>query len=237
MKLKADLGNKKIELDIVYRNRRSLAIKIEPPDTITVLSPKGLDIAQIIKKVISKSGWINKKLDEFKAIGQEVFERKYIQGELYLYLGRKYPLFVKEGKTRKRPKVEMLTDRLVVYSPSRNNLDIKKELIKWYRKSAQSVFTRRAIPYLAVSAKRPLEIKAKEQKRRWGSCTPDGKIYINWRIAMAPLPVIDYILVHEISHLYHRDHSWHFWDKVSYFMPDYIERKRWLRKNGLMLDI
>jgi predicted metal-dependent hydrolase len=79
--------------------------------------------------------------------------------------------------------------------------------------------------------------KAKEQKRRWGSCTSRGDLYFNWRLAMAPPGIIDYIVVHELCHLAHKDHSRKFWDLVGSILPDFKKRKKWLKENGLKLEI
>nr|WP_255259871.1 M48 family metallopeptidase [Lentibacillus sp. CBA3610] len=73
------------------------------------------------------------------------------------------------------------------------------------------------------------------QHKRWGTCTPDGYIYINWRLIMAPLRVFDYVIVHELTHLKIKDHSPAFWKIVKSILPDFEERKEWLRVNGMGL--
>ncbi|MFH1781264.1 MAG: M48 family metallopeptidase, partial [Patescibacteria group bacterium] len=77
----------------------------------------------------------------------------------------------------------------------------------------------------------------KEQKKRWGSCSSRGSIYFNWRVIMAPPLVIDYIIVHEMSHLIHRNHSPKFWKQVELILPDYKVRKKWLRDHGDRMDL
>ncbi|MCK5254807.1 MAG: M48 family metallopeptidase, partial [Deltaproteobacteria bacterium] len=91
--------------------------------------------------------------------------------------------------------------------------------------------------YVNEIGKRPRIVKVKEQKRRWGSCTAKGNLYFNWRCVMAPSAVIDYIVVHEMSHLAIPNHSKRFWQKVGSVLPDYKKRRKWLKDNGLRLDI
>ncbi|TET07215.1 MAG: M48 family peptidase [Candidatus Atribacteria bacterium] len=81
------------------------------------------------------------------------------------------------------------------------------------------------------------QVKIKEQKKRWGSCTAKGNIYFNWRTIMAPSNVIDYIVVHELCHLAYSNHSKKFWDKVESILPDYKERRKWLKKYGIRMDL
>ncbi|WP_133627269.1 M48 family metallopeptidase [Fonticella tunisiensis] len=80
-------------------------------------------------------------------------------------------------------------------------------------------------------------VVVKEQKSIWGSCSSRGNINFNWRLIMAPLSVIDYVVIHELCHLKHQDHSSKFWSLVEYVMPDYKEKKKWLRENGGRLKL
>lgn len=83
----------------------------------------------------------------------------------------------------------------------------------------------------------PTKVVVKDQQARWGSCTKNGTININWRILMAPMRIIDYVIIHELSHMIHADHSSDFWKVVSSVMPDYDERKEWLRVHGATLQL
>ena len=84
---------------------------------------------------------------------------------------------------------------------------------------------------------KPQEIKVRDQKIRWGSCTKDGKLIFNWRIIMAPISAIDYIIVHELCHMKDPTHSARFWEKVESLSPSYRKWKEWLRINGRLLDL
>ncbi|GEM_PF-67505 len=113
----------------------------------------------------------------------------------------------------------------------------KKLLTKWYKKEAERIILQRCQILKTKFLKFPLKIKVKEQKKRWGSCNSKGYIYFNWRIIMAPIKIIDYLIVHEFAHLEHPNHSKGFWNFVQSIIPDYKNRKKWLKENELFLDL
>ena len=84
---------------------------------------------------------------------------------------------------------------------------------------------------------KPKGIRIMELKNRWGSCSDEGSLNFNWKCLMAPLTIIDYIVVHELAHIISKNHNEEFWNAIDKVMPDYEKRKMWLRKNGASLDI
>jgi predicted metal-dependent hydrolase len=234
MKLSTQYGNKKIEFELEYRNRKTLAIQVKPIDKVLVLSPKGLSEHIIKEKVKSKGKWILKKLLDFKDIGYIPFNREFADGEGFMYLGRNYLLQLFLNNSLARFKVKLSDGILIIYTPTKDPAILKKLLERWYRKEAEKVILKRIEYYKPKFSTEPAKIKIKEQKRRWGSCNSRGSIYFNWRIIMAPPLVIDYIIVHEMSHLIHRNHSPKFWKQVESMLPDYKVRKKWLRDHGVI---
>ena len=81
------------------------------------------------------------------------------------------------------------------------------------------------------------KVKVLDLGYRWGSCTKEGNLNFNWKIAMAPLSIIDYVVAHELIHLKEHSHSERFWKELSKVMPDYAKRKEWLKANGVYLDL
>jgi len=237
MKLSTQYGNKKIDFEVIYRDRKTLEIRVEPPDSIQVISPQGLKDEVIKEKVKSKGKWIIKKLIDFKDTGYIPLEREFVNGESFMYLGRNYLLKINIDNDLKRPKVELLDGKLQIYSPTKDQGILKKALEKWYRKETERIITKRVEFYRHKFNIEPRQVKIKQQKRRWGSCTPKGDLLFNWRTVMAPSPVIDYIIVHELSHLVHKNHSSKFWKKVESILPDYKDRKKWLKDYGIRMDL
>lgn len=102
----------------------------------------------------------------------------------------------------------------------------------WYRKYARETLQRKAAFYSTRMQTDYKRITIKEQKTRWGSCSSKGNLNFNWKLVMMPEAIIDYVVVHELAHRKHMDHSSSFWKEVEKVLPDYRERRNWLKKNG-----
>ena len=153
-------------------------------------------------------------------------------GDSLFYLGEKRTLTViREDRTR--AKVKCLMGRLIMWVPYEADYSYKKEqLEKWYRREAGEVFHAKALEYAAVLHVDFKDIRVKDQKSRWGSCSSNKNMNFNWRILMAPEPVCDYVIIHELCHLVHMNHSTDFWNLVESICPGYREYKRWLKEHG-----
>jgi predicted metal-dependent hydrolase len=242
MKLSIQYHNRTIEFEVVYRNRKTFAIQIKPPDNITVFSPIKLSEDAIKEMVKSKGEWILKKLRHFEKNDPVIFNREFADGEPLMYLGNKCFLQVIPDKNISRPKVKLSDGWLQVTTPVEDRDLLRKTIEKWYRKEAESLICERVDYFKAKFGIRsglikPGQVKVKEQKRRWGSCTSKGDLLFNWRMIMAPLPVIDYVVIHELCHLIHRNHSARFWKAVENMLPDYKTRRKWLKDNGVTMDL
>src|SRR5690606_2555985 len=112
---------------------------------------------------------------------------------------------------------------------------VKETLILWYKKRFSDIAYERIKKYSSQIGSSPNKVAVKEQKTRWGSCSSKGNINLNWRLAMAPISIIDYVIVHELCHLKVMNHSKEFWKQVELILPDYIERREWLKVNGSKL--
>ena len=237
MKLSTNYGNKLIEFEVEYRDRKTLAIQIEPMDKIFVISPNGLPEEVIRDKVKSKGKWILKKLLYFKDIGYLPYNREFVNGETFMYLGRNYSLEIVKYSNIKRPKVYISDGKFYLETPTKEQTIMRKAMKRWYRKEAEKIIEKRVEFYIPKVNLIPNKIKIKEQKKRWGSCSYKGNIYFNWRAIMAPSNIIDYIVVHELCHLDYRDHSKKFWQKVESILPDFKDGRKWLKKYGVRMDL
>lgn len=108
---------------------------------------------------------------------------------------------------------------------------------EWYRHKTLEKVSERIVFYQKYFDLKPTDVRVKEQKKRWASCTPKGELIFNWRCAMAPSWVLDYVVVHELCHLLVMDHSKEFWSQVERIMPDYDKRWKWLRNYGIRMDL
>lgn len=237
MMLSFDYGTRKIEFALEYRTRKTMEIRVEPPNIINVVAPVNTPEAVVIEKVKSKSSWIVQKLFELKNMEYRKIKREFVNGESFMYLGRNYSLQIIDDDQIKKPEVKLYRGKFYVLANTREEQIIKKAMETWYRKKALEKIKEKVQYYQPYFAEKPANIKVKEQKKRWASCTSKNELLFNWRCVMAPSPVLDYIVVHEMCHMVHRNHSKEFWNLLSSIIPDYKIRKEWLKNNGIKLDL
>lgn len=118
-----------------------------------------------------------------------------------------------------------------------NLLKGKRGKENWYRDKAKEKINERIRYYQTQFDVKPKKIVIKDQEKCWGSCTKDNQLLFNWKCIMAPSPVLDYIVVHEMCHMVHMNHSKEFWHLLRMVLPDYEQRKSWLRDNGVKYDL
>jgi len=226
-----------IEFEVIYKKRKTISIEVNLEGKVRVSVPVNLDNKQILDVIKRKANWICTKQDELRERGSIRPANKYVNGEKYLYLGNEYFLELFCNEAVKRPKVEINND-IIKISYKEINSDIVRSILElWYREKTLEIVTKRVEIYKKFFNDSPKELKVKQQKRRWASCTYDNRILFNWRISMAPIEVIDYIVVHEICHMDFKDHSKNFWNRVKSVMPNYEVYQLWLKENGVRLDI
>ena len=167
-------------------------------------------------------------------MAQEV-KREYIDGESFMYLGHDYPLQLKLNPELKKMSVRLIEGRFLVDTPVVDGAVIRGGLEAWYRFMGAEHINARLDYYQSLLDVSPNRVTIRNQKTRWGSCSSKGSLNFNWRLMMAPAEVIDYVVVHELCHLIHPNHSKNFWNQVSAILPDYRVRKDWLKKNGTRL--
>lgn len=107
----------------------------------------------------------------------------------------------------------------------------REKMVVWYRKQAREILTQRMKHWSTLSGWQFKSMSINSARTRWGSCGPKNSINLSWRLVMAPMHVVDYVVVHELAHTVVKNHSRKFWDAVAGVLPDYKERRRWLREN------
>ena len=236
MKLGFQYGTKYIDFNVLFKNRKTMSIEVEPSGEVNVISPLGVTENIILDKVKSKANWIVQRQYEVESINVHKINREAVNGESYLYLGRNYSLQIKDIDT-KDIDVKLFRGKFIISTYTRNQDKIKLALEQWYREKTLLRVEERIKYFKQYFNIEPKEIRVKEQKKRWASCTLSNELLFNWRCSMAPANILDYIVLHEMVHMIYKDHSQEFWNKVAAIMPDYEVRKHWLRDNGIKLDI
>ncbi|GAA0099417.1 SprT family zinc-dependent metalloprotease [Paraclostridium bifermentans] len=228
--------NREIRFNIIYRKRKTMSLEIKRDGIINVIAPNGLDKTFIVDKVKNKSDWIIKKLDEIEVLNNNRYTRSYESGDIFLYLGNEYILEVLVDKTTIGTSVSLENNKLIVRSNSNNKDVIQRALKNWYTDETLGITKERINYYKLFFEDTVTSIKIKDQKSRWASCTYKNEILFNLRCSMMPIQIIDYIVVHEMCHMEHRNHSKDFYLAVERILPDYKERVKWLKNNGVRMN-
>jgi predicted metal-dependent hydrolase len=223
---------KDIEYQLKKSDRKTTSIYIERDGSVSIIAPAPFNIEKIEQIIESKRSWIYRSLAEWEDLNRTRIHRDYVNGESFLYFGRNYrlqlvseqdePLMFQQGQFKlTQSEVESAPDHFKVF----------------YKAKLQKKLKSRLKQYQSKMKKQALDVRVMELQNRWGSCTSKGVINFNWKCAMLPLSVLDYIIVHELAHLEDKSHSASFWRTVEKVMPNYEEAKTWLKFNGAGMSL
>ncbi len=225
---------KDIEYSLVRSRRKTASIYIERDGQVSILVPDKLTDRQVEALLECKRKWIYKGLAEWQDLNARRVHRDYVNGEGFLYLGRSYrlklvsdlsePLMLKDGYFCLRTNNVSLPDSDAAFKA-------------FYRAKGAVRIPPRVAYYRAKMDVEPKAVKILDLKHRWASCSPGGNLNFHWKCMMAPLTILDYIVVHELAHLVYPNHTKAFWNELDKVMPDFQERKEWLRVNGAGMDL
>lgn len=220
--------------------RKTLSISVDQQG-VTVISPSHVEIEKVEMILHKKAVWIIKQLSDFKEMQNNFKERSFLSGEKLPYLGRQYRLKVIKTDIHE-PNFRFYQGRFLAELPKEMKEDKHREIlyplyVNWIKQRAIRFSYDRLKRFTIKLQQEPKNVIVKEQEQRWGSCTPSGNILLNWRIFLAPTSIIDYVLAHELVHLKHMNHSKEYWETLRMLLPDYEQRKEWLKINGGTLNV
>lgn len=227
------LGQENVKCKILRSERsRHVALHITLEGFLEVKIPaRGrVKISDVWRFVREKERWILRSINKMKKISEEAKTKKgYI-----LFLGREVLIEVIES-SKKRPVARPHAGKLVVEANKENKEGRREAIIKFYKKHAKEIIGK-------IAARKALEmgvsfhkISLRSQKSRWGSCSSKRTLSFNFCLVAAPQEVLEYVVVHELAHLVHRNHSKSFWALVQKHCQNYKQHRKWLNKNGLLL--
>ena len=221
------------EIKINRSSRRNSVALIVKDNILYVKAPFYISENTINNIITIKNKWITKKFAEDKILrGQPII--KYNNGDILLFKGKQYKLNVKEFSSNR---AELTNNFLNIHinGSYQNKGIIKDTLFKWYFFESEYNLNKTVTYYKNLMDVSVNNIKISEYKSKWGSCNKTKKLTFDWRIIMASEQVIRYLVVHELSHIRHPNHSRSFWSNVESFMPDFNIHRKWLSKNGKFL--
>lgn len=224
------------EVGIVRSSRRkTLQIIVERDGSLSVQCPNELTESEISEILNQKQYSIIKMLSKWQLVHENDIHRAFVEGQTFPYLGQNYSLkLVEPSCINKSGEVE-LKDNFFILDKTETQPALSFK--KFYKAKCKKLLKERYSFYSEKIEKKPATVSVREMNMRWGSCTPEGKVFISWQNVMAPLYVFDYLLVHELIHLKYPNHSRDFWNAVSFILPNYEEAKNWLIHNGVTLQL
>jgi len=216
---------------IIRTKRRTIALIVNHDGTLIVRTPLRATQKQIENVVKQKEDWIKSKQKLVKATYARFMPKEYINGEEFMYLGTPYRLEIVYGSNQPLHLAEH-------FYLSHSVLPRAEKIFKgWYIAQAKKVIPGQVKAYADRYGFVYRKVNITNAQTRWGSCSPHGSLNFSWRLIMAPVAVIDYVVVHELLHLHEKNHSRRFWEKVKNIMPGYDQQVKWLKMNGHMLKL
>lgn len=217
-------------MEIIRSKRRTLVLQVKPCGRVIVRAPQRMSRLVINQFIEEKQSWIEKVRHRLQEKYAEIAPKKFVEGELFWYLGKRYSLSIISHL--KEPLI--FADR---FELSENHV-MQAEIVflKWYRAQAADLFQERVRHFAEKFQFRYGTIRLSSAKQRWGSCSATNNLNFSWKLIMAPLNVIDYVVVHELVHTKHKNHSQQFWLAVAAVLPSYRSAKQWLKQHGHLLE-
>lgn len=205
--------------------RMRLQIGIDSGLEVVIPSKPVISLNQVERFVFEKQKWVLKNLERMERI-----RRKAALKHSVLFLGREIPIELIES-SKKTSRAVLVNERLIVRIPIGKKSLVGRAIHGFYKKQARQI-----IPGIVREKSREMRacfkrVSIRDQKTRWGSCSLKGTLSFNWRLIAAPRSIIEYLVVHELVHLKHRNHSKAFWRDVEAYCPDYKQAEKWLREN------
>ncbi|MDC3017996.1 M48 family metallopeptidase [Paracoccaceae bacterium] len=226
-----DIGNVDLELQIERTNRkRTIALHVKN-NKLIIKTPRSVSKKTLVDFIKRKQRWINQRaILNFEE--QNLKNREFIDNDKFYFRGDEYRLSLILGR---KEAVKIEGGLLVVSYVDDKSIgkeNIKRLLEDWYLKESIKILEARTEELAQQMRVQPYGITVKNYKSKWGSCTANNKISYNGRIIMAPDHIIDYLIVHELSHIIEPNHSKNFWYHVGHYCKDFQKKRKWLRENG-----
>lgn len=232
-----------IDYKIVRSSRRrfSSSISVTAERGVVVSVPKWVTLSAIEGMVREKADWIAKTLARLGGIHKQS-KKRFVDGEKHLYFGEEYPISVVPSSGIATARLTFLDNRFEARIPGHHTSiqqrkDLKEAMLRWYLDNGKRIITKKVDHFTKLLGVSYNRIVLKQVSSIWGSCSRKNNLNFNRKLIMAPHPVVDYVVIHEVCHLVHHHHRKSFWDLVKSLEPNYKEHILWLKKNQYLLTI
>ena len=195
--------------------------------TVVVPAESGADAVELLKE---NATWVLDKKSEYDAYREQIPDREFEDGAVFPYLGEDHTIVVEQCSSSE------VGDRVLRLAKHHvEETSVKRALETLYRRKAREVFEARADAYAAEMGVEYNKIEVRNQRTKWGSCSTTGTLGLNWRLMMAPVEIVEYVVIHELAHLREPNHSDAFWSLMADYDSNYKEHARWLENNSTQL--
>jgi len=223
-------------VNVIRTNRRrSVSIYLED-EIVKMRVPKSLSEKRIREFITKRTPWIKIKLKEVSD-RPIIKPKEYVSGETLNYLGRNYRLKVTHGNETSIKLKGRFFSAIVLKTDKTAQETIRAMLLSWYRQHAKIGLSKKTDCLARIIGVQPNSLTVKDYKSRWGSCSNSGDITYNWRVILAPQPIVDYVVVHELCHMLEHNHSSRYWKHVERYVADWRDCRNWLKINAHSLSI
>lgn len=216
---------------IIRSKRKTISLEVKPDGSLIVRAPASVTDAQIQALVNKKADWIRKTQTRLAERYPPQEPKTFTPGETFWYLGEQYPLRLTD---RQRPPLEL--DGAFLLSRAVQSR-AKEVFIAWYREETRQITQDLIDKYSKQYGFKVRMVRITSARTRWGSCSSNHNLNFTYRLCMAPLPVVDYVVVHELTHLRIHNHSKAFWQAVAQVNPAYHQHRAWLKEHGPLLTL
>ena len=214
--------------EIIRSKRKTLSISVDGFGRLIVRAPKAFSEERIFAFIKEKESWILKKQAERKGAGISL-PPKNLHGYKLLLLGEYYTVITYDGK-----KVGLDSERKLLYLPQEKT---EYRIKKWIKENALRILTKVTEDKAKAMGAAYRSVSVSSARSRWGVCTYDNVIRYSYRLLYVPKEVLEYVVVHELAHTKHKDHSKRFWAEVAAHVPDWKEKRKWLKTHGALMEI
>ena len=223
---KVRAGGRIIEYELVQTARTSLELRALP-DGLRLFAPKAYPLRQADQFVRDRADWIARAQAQLNAYRKGEEERyPMTEGMSVPVEGRQLALRLKESGT---PSARFEADAVVLAGPDLSPEAVREQLREALVERAKVRVAERLEHYIPLVGRRPGRVTIREQRTKWGSCSSQGNLNFNWKLIMAPPEALDYVVIHELCHLYDFNHSPRFWERVARYQSDYAAWRDFLR--------
>ncbi|MCA1058898.1 M48 family metallopeptidase [Rossellomorea aquimaris] len=235
--MKHSYSGETIHFELKYKNRKSIGVYVDGYGNLEVHAPKGTQEESVFEfleghwdKIIQKSKEVKGRLN-----GPQI--KSYQHGEPFLYLGKSFPIEVHHSPEITQDYVTFNNEILNIQVKVIEDERIKQALKRFYYKQCKSIVEKSISSHQQHFKTKPRSVRISDSRTTWGTCDGRRQLTFNWKLAMSPLEVIDYVVVHEMCHMVHLNHDRSFWRLVGKIVPDYKEKERWLADSSWKMTV